>query len=578
MEDVYPPVLQPDGEAPKRRRRKKKTSGDDGATETVKQRVFDGPHNRFEGAKETFQTVEVKKKRRKKRPEGENSKDVGQVHAPVDQHHPAAASAGNAQSGDPVVHDRIARTPPGAGLTVDTTSGVQNNGNASRGDVDGPTTPGGSKRAPVFRPEAAPQTSPSPLKMHQAPTPDPATSSAYPTDGESKKERINAVLQEMQDKQQMIQHAMEKLSELKDAKRRCESERAELRALNQQLAVQNNDLKQKHPLIIDPDNDIAATVDDISSMPRVELMRRFEDLYRKYCLEAQRNQSINEAIMRMQNELITRNEEEKQLLQLQEAHMAAQHKLQELQEVSAKVGKYRATVKNQQQIISKLDSIIATKLNGGAKGRELMQRLQRLRKTNEELRGSVDIEDPECELLRREIRSLQAKLDDLHQGLPINDHTTGTSQASQALEMELLKLTEDNNAMSREIEQLRRQIAQAHQEQTAPPNPYNRNQAPDPRLTEIQQLQLKAETLEAEVADLTKELEDNALKNAQEIKMWKVKFAELQAGLNGGFGEELARTRTGAQVPVASRPAPTLHHTGQVRRPGSGGLQPLGSR
>ncbi|XP_070827901.1 coiled-coil domain-containing protein 33 isoform X2 [Chaetodon trifascialis] len=101
---------------------------------------------------------------------------------------------------------------------------------------------------------------------------------------------------------------------------------------------------------------------DIDVMTKAEIADRIASLKFKLASETSKVASQRDRIQQLQNELIKKNDSEKELLQLQRVHQQQQEDLQRHQTRLAKMATLEATVKQQEKIIEKMEKALDSQL------------------------------------------------------------------------------------------------------------------------------------------------------------------------------------------------------------------------
>ncbi|XP_067090005.1 coiled-coil domain-containing protein 33 [Osmerus mordax] len=116
---------------------------------------------------------------------------------------------------------------------------------------------------------------------------------------------------------------------------------------------------------------------DIDVMTKAEIADRIASLKFKLASETSKASSQRDKIQQMQNDLIRKNDREKELLRLQRAHEQQQEALQSYQSRVAKLGVLETTVRQQEKVIEKMEKVLDNKLtekNKENSERELRER------------------------------------------------------------------------------------------------------------------------------------------------------------------------------------------------------------
>uniref|UniRef100_A0A3Q1I5X0 Uncharacterized protein n=1 Tax=Anabas testudineus TaxID=64144 RepID=A0A3Q1I5X0_ANATE len=126
------------------------------------------------------------------------------------------------------------------------------------------------------------------------------------------------------------------------------------------LEAENSQLRSDLSLHQDLGQDLLSDT-DIDVMTKAEMCDRISSLKFKLASETSKVASQRDRIQQLQNELIKKNDSEKELLKLQRIHRQ-QEQLQQHQNHSAKVASLEATVKQQEKVIEKMEKALDSKL------------------------------------------------------------------------------------------------------------------------------------------------------------------------------------------------------------------------
>ncbi|XP_035755394.1 coiled-coil domain-containing protein 33 [Egretta garzetta] len=129
------------------------------------------------------------------------------------------------------------------------------------------------------------------------------------------------------------------------------------------LEVENGHLRHSlasqeelgHALLADGDLDI---------MTREELLDRLATLKRKLVASTAEMRRLKDRVQQLQNELIRKNDREKELVLLQRAHWQQQATLRRCQEKVAKTKGLEETVRQQEKVIKAMEQVLQEKLTG----------------------------------------------------------------------------------------------------------------------------------------------------------------------------------------------------------------------
>ncbi|KAI4872192.1 hypothetical protein NFI96_031026 [Prochilodus magdalenae] len=216
---------------------------------------------------------------------------------------------------------------------------------------------------------------------------------------------------------------------------------------------------------------------DIDVMTKTEITDRIISLKVKLASESSKAAEQRDKIQQLQNELIRKNDREKELVQLQQAHQQQQAVLQRYQGRIRKLAGLESTVHQQEKIIERMEKLLDTKL-------------RERNKENTERKKAVLKHKDEEESKRREIQSV---------------------------------LAAENTRLREELERLRHQPPAVIIQQPA--------QLQQP-LSDSEKLRLlgQMERAEAYIHTLEKQLEENARQWGREKQEMLIRLSEYDHG------------------------------------------------
>ncbi|XP_029607831.1 coiled-coil domain containing 33 [Salmo trutta] len=119
---------------------------------------------------------------------------------------------------------------------------------------------------------------------------------------------------------------------------------------------------------------------DVDVMTKAEIADRIASLKFKLASESSKASAQRDKIQQLQNDLIRKNDSEKELLRLQRAHQQQQTVLQRYHRTVSKTAGLEATVKQQEKIIEKmekvLDNTLAQKSKDNAERKTMMMKMK----------------------------------------------------------------------------------------------------------------------------------------------------------------------------------------------------------
>ncbi|XP_078347657.1 uncharacterized protein LOC144632797 isoform X2 [Oculina patagonica] len=127
---------------------------------------------------------------------------------------------------------------------------------------------------------------------------------------------------------------------------------------------------------------------DLDNVTHSELVQKFVLLKKKLADESSKKQELQTRLQRLQNDLIKKNEMEKEFLKLQEAHEGQQALLQKLQGKIQKTKTIQDTCKKQEKVIVQLEQLLAKQGKGQYNG-ETSETYRTLSEENMKLQAEV---------------------------------------------------------------------------------------------------------------------------------------------------------------------------------------------
>ncbi|KAM6388110.1 LOW QUALITY PROTEIN: coiled-coil domain-containing protein 33 [Pluvialis apricaria] len=135
------------------------------------------------------------------------------------------------------------------------------------------------------------------------------------------------------------------------------------------LEVENGHLRRSLALQEELGDTLLTDV-DLDVMTREELLDRLATLKRKLVAGTAEMKRLKDLVQRLQNELIRKNDREKDLVLLQRAHQQQQAALRRCQEKVAKMKGLEETVRQQEKVIEAMERVLQEKLSRGDRSTE----------------------------------------------------------------------------------------------------------------------------------------------------------------------------------------------------------------
>ncbi|XP_053541910.1 coiled-coil domain-containing protein 33 [Ictalurus punctatus] len=150
---------------------------------------------------------------------------------------------------------------------------------------------------------------------------------------------------------------------------------------------------------------------DIDVMTKAEITDRIVSLKCKLASESSKAADQRDKVQQLQNELIRKNDSEKELVQLQRAHQQQKVVLQRYQGQIKKLSSLEATVRQQEKVIEKMEKVLTTKLRERNKENAEKKNKTVLKEKDTEESRSREIES----ILAAENSRLRSELERLRQ-------------------------------------------------------------------------------------------------------------------------------------------------------------------
>ncbi|KAK3558895.1 hypothetical protein QTP86_032156 [Hemibagrus guttatus] len=199
---------------------------------------------------------------------------------------------------------------------------------------------------------------------------------------------------------EITEHQTKELENYRSAMCKMAEDILALRAQVVSLEEQNSQLRSE----LSMNQDLGRTLlddTDIDVMTKAEIVDRIISLKCKLASESSKAADQREKIQQLQNELIRKNDSEKELVRLQRAHRQQHAVLQRCEGQMKKNSLLEATIRQQEKIIERMEKVLSTKLR--ERNKENAEKKKKVLKEKE----SVPQRDPE-ESRMREIESILA--------------------------------------------------------------------------------------------------------------------------------------------------------------------------
>ncbi|KAG9489601.1 hypothetical protein GDO78_005520, partial [Eleutherodactylus coqui] len=166
----------------------------------------------------------------------------------------------------------------------------------------------------------------------------------------------------------VMEHQEQELANYRLAMQRMADDIIALRRQMSGLEAENSTLRSERSLNQDAGRSLLSDA-DIDVMTKAELADRLVTLKQKLASETAELRSMRDRIQQLQNELVRRNDREKELLLLQRAHQQQQAVLTQYHQRLSRAKAVQDTVRKQEKVIEKMEKLLDNKLRDEKKGR-----------------------------------------------------------------------------------------------------------------------------------------------------------------------------------------------------------------
>ncbi|XP_068814571.1 coiled-coil domain-containing protein 33 isoform X2 [Struthio camelus] len=128
------------------------------------------------------------------------------------------------------------------------------------------------------------------------------------------------------------------------------------------LEVENSNLRRSLAMHEDPGRTLLSDI-DVDVMTRAEILDRIATLKCKLASGTVEMRSLKDRVQQLQNELIRKNDQEKDLVMLQRAHQQQQAVLRRYEEKVAKMKGLEETVRQQEKVIETMERMLEERLS-----------------------------------------------------------------------------------------------------------------------------------------------------------------------------------------------------------------------
>jgi len=303
------------------------------------------------------------------------------------------------------------------------------------------------------------------------------------------KERWHMLSKELSQKQELVHRLKKEFDEKSENLRILGSEIVDLRR-ELKLELSENGLLKKR-LAHEEKLEIHKLVSkEMAAMNPEELRVRLVKISQSYKEERNRNEEFEKAIKAAHRDMVEVRKTQKRFEELEKVHADRSKKLLEMQQELRKISLYRETIKKQEKVIVRLESLLENTMKDTEQAGRQAVELEKIKSENLDLQQRLKQkvygkrENEEIERYREEVRKLERIRQDLQEELklkrPVSSQGQNLDQQNLDLEVQLKKaearveslqseLNKNAKRYSEEIAQLQAVL----QEKTATVDAYN---------------------------------------------------------------------------------------------------------
>ncbi|XP_056428733.1 coiled-coil domain-containing protein 33 [Hyla sarda] len=255
------------------------------------------------------------------------------------------------------------------------------------------------------------------------------------------------------------QHQEQELANYRLAMQRMADDIIALRHQMSGLEAENSALRSERSLNQDAGRSLLSDT-DIDVMTKAELADRLVTLKQKLASETSELRSMRDRVQQLQNELVRRNDREKELLLLQRAHQQQQTVLGQYHQRLTRAKAIQDTVRKQEKVIEKMEKLLDSKLKDEKRSRvERGDRGTRSDTLQGEVYATLLSENSR---LREELERARMTTTILPQPVPV--HETFTDREKFSLLSKLEKSQARVQSLERELEEAARRYGREKQQ------------------------------------------------------------------------------------------------------------------
>jgi hypothetical protein len=285
------------------------------------------------------------------------------------------------------------------------------------------------------------------------------------------KEKWDILSKELSQKQELIHRMMKEVDDKSEALKLTGSEIIELRKQIKLLQSENTILRKR--LGQEEQMQIESVVtQEIHKMSLPELKSKIIKLAQAYRSERMRNEEFDKALRQAQSEITNARKIGQELEEMQKLHEEDTQKFLDMQKETQKVSLYRETIKKQELVIQKYETLLKKTINDSNRQKESLLELEQLRTENLKLQKELkDLiinsvpgkANPEIEKHKKEKEKLEKVIqglqDELNNRRPLSTDQKNLHSDLIELEVKYHKATSRVRALEDELNENSRRYA-----------------------------------------------------------------------------------------------------------------------
>lgn len=254
----------------------------------------------------------------------------------------------------------------------------------------------------------------------------------------------------------LLDHQMKELEDYRTAVRKMGQDILSLRGQIKELEIANSKLRRERANYSDATKLMLDSA-ELDGLSKPEICSRYVAIKQKLASQTAEMKSYKEKVQKLQNDLIKKNDKEKEMIKLNHAHSSQQEIIQKLQEKTKKAKKMEDALREQEKVIERLEKVLDRKFKDknskenfhhADANEALMAENRRLRRDIEELKELSQSKNPEEDFEKMELYQAldkaEGRIMSLEKQLAENSRQWGKERADL-----MIKLNEAEHGFNR---------------------------------------------------------------------------------------------------------------------------------